>query len=107
MQPEITQRRGPRLAANAVELLAVDVKRVASSALPAEHGMKEVIDPGWERGIRIGDIKSGWIKAFIHDEEATRGAGTEFLGVDGKGRIVSGASGRPGLVVHELFRPLF
>jgi sugar lactone lactonase YvrE len=64
-------------------------------------------NPGWERGIRIGDVKTGWIKAFIPDEEATRGAGTEFLGVDAKGRIFSGASGRPGLVVHELFRPLF
>jgi DNA-binding beta-propeller fold protein YncE len=64
-------------------------------------------NPGWERGIRIGDIKTGWVKAFIPDEEATRGAGTEFLGVDDKGTIYSGASGRPGLVVHELFRPLF
>jgi DNA-binding beta-propeller fold protein YncE len=63
-------------------------------------------NPGWERGIRIGDIKTGWIKAFIPDEEATRGAGTEFLGVDSRGTIYSGASGRPGLVVHELFRPL-
>ena len=59
------------------------------------------------RGIRIGDIKTGYIKAFIPDEEATNGAGTEFLGVDVKGRIFSGASGRPGLVVHELFRPLW
>ena len=63
-------------------------------------------NPGWERGIRVGDLKTGWIKAFIPDEEATRGAGTEFLGVDDKGRIFSGASGRPGLVVHELYRPL-
>ena len=63
-------------------------------------------NPGWERGIRIGDIKTGWIKAFIPDDEATRGAGTEFLGVDNSGTIFSGASGRPGLVVHELFRPL-
>jgi DNA-binding beta-propeller fold protein YncE len=64
-------------------------------------------NPGWERGIRVGDIKTGWLKAFIPDEELTQGAGTEFLGVDEKGRIFSGASGRPGLVVHELFRPLF
>ena len=41
-------------------------------------------NPGWERGIRIGDIKTGWIKAFIPDEEATRGAGTEFVGVDSR-----------------------
>ena len=59
-----------------------------------------------QSGIRIGDIKTGWLKAFIPDDEATRGAGTEFLGVDNNGTIYSGASGRPGLVVHELFRPL-
>jgi sugar lactone lactonase YvrE len=64
-------------------------------------------NPGWERGIRVGDLKTGFLKAFIPDEELTRGAGTEFLGVDIKGRIFSGASGRPGLVVHEPFRPLF
>jgi streptogramin lyase len=63
-------------------------------------------NPGWERGIRVGDIKTGYVKAFIPDEEATKGAGTEFLGVDVNGVIYSGASGRPGLVVHELFRPL-
>lgn len=64
-------------------------------------------NPGWERGIRIGDLKTGWLKAFIPDEEFTRGAGTEFVGVDSRGRIFSGASGRPGLVVHEPARPLF
>jgi DNA-binding beta-propeller fold protein YncE len=64
-------------------------------------------NPGWERGIRVGDIKTGWIKAFIPDEEVGSGAGTEFLGVDGKGNIYSGASGRAGLVLHQLFRPLF
>jgi sugar lactone lactonase YvrE len=64
-------------------------------------------NPGWERGIRIGDMRTGFLKGFIPDEEATNGAGTEFLGVDNRGRIFSGASGRPGLVVHEPFRPLF
>jgi sugar lactone lactonase YvrE len=63
-------------------------------------------NPGWERGIRVADIKTGWIKAFIPDEEATEGAGTDFLGVDINGVIYSGASGRPGLVVHTSFRPL-
>lgn len=64
-------------------------------------------NPGWERGIRIADLKTGFIKAFIPDEQATNGAGTEFLGVDKSGRIFSGASGLPGLVVHELYRPLW
>ena len=63
-------------------------------------------NPGWERGIRVEDVKTGFVKAFIPDEEATEGAGTEFLGVDINGVIYSGASGEP-VVVHTLFRPLF
>lgn len=63
-------------------------------------------NPGWERGIRVADIKTGWVKAFIPDVEITTGgAGTEFLGVDHKGTIYSGASGRPGVVLHTPFRP--
>jgi DNA-binding beta-propeller fold protein YncE len=63
-------------------------------------------NPGWERGIRVADIKTGWVKAFIPDVEITTGgAGTEFLGVDHKGTIYSGASGRPGVVLHVPFRP--
>ena len=64
-------------------------------------------NPGWERGIRVGDVESGWIKAFIPDYEVISGAGTEFVGVDSEGNLYSGASGRPGLVVHRLARPLF
>ena len=70
-------------------------------------GMSDAMwNPGWERGIRVGDLKTGWVKAFIPDVEIPSGAGTEFLGVDPKGTIYSGASSRPGIVVHELFRPL-
>lgn len=63
-------------------------------------------NPGWERGIRVADLATGWIKAFIPDTEVPRGAGTEFLGVDLDGTIYSGASSRPGIVVHQLVRPL-
>jgi sugar lactone lactonase YvrE len=84
--------------------IAIDTK---GNIYVADGMSDESWNPGWERGIRIGDLKSGWLKAFIPDEEATRGAGTEFLGVDARGRIFSGASGRPGLVVHEPGRPLF
>lgn len=83
------------------------------SAIVVAHGNIYVADgmsdshwnPGWERGIRVADVKTGWIKAFIPDFEIPKGAGTEFLGVDNKGNIYSGASSRPGLMVHELFRP--
>jgi hypothetical protein len=81
---------------------------VARDNIYVADGMSDAHwNPGWERGIRVADVKTGWIKAFIPDVEIIRGAGTEFLGVDTKGNIYSGASGRPGLVVHELFRPLF
>jgi DNA-binding beta-propeller fold protein YncE len=63
-------------------------------------------NPGWERGIRVGDIKTGWVKAFIPDTDMPRGAGTEFLGIDPDGTIYSGASSRSGIMVHQLFRPL-
>jgi len=63
-------------------------------------------NPGWERGIRVGDLATGWVKAFIPDIEIPRGAGTEFLGVDAEGTIYSGASSRPGILVHQLVRPL-
>lgn len=64
-------------------------------------------NPGWERGIRVGDIKTGWVKAFIPDEMVTPangGAGTEFLGVDPEGNIYSGGAGIKGMVVHHPFR---
>jgi DNA-binding beta-propeller fold protein YncE len=65
-------------------------------------------NPGWERGIRVGDLKTGWVKAFIPDELDTAVgngvAGTEFLGVDPEGNIYSGGAGIKGMVVHHPFR---
>jgi DNA-binding beta-propeller fold protein YncE len=65
-------------------------------------------NPGWERGIRVGDIKTGWVKAFIPDEsvDPNGGAGTEFLGVDPEGDIYSGGAGIKGMIVHKPFRPV-
>jgi len=62
-------------------------------------------NPGWERGIRIGDAESGWITSFIPDSEAPVGTGVEFLGVDFQGNIYSGEVGRERLVKYVRFRP--
>ncbi|MEX1256307.1 MAG: peptidyl-alpha-hydroxyglycine alpha-amidating lyase family protein [Gemmatimonadota bacterium] len=62
-------------------------------------------NPGWERGIRIGDARTGWITAFIPDSEAPVGTGVEFLGVDFAGNIYSGEVGRERLVKYVRFRP--
>jgi DNA-binding beta-propeller fold protein YncE len=83
--------------------IAVDSK----GSIYVADGMSDAHwNPGWERGIRVGDIKTGWVTAFIPDTEMPRGAGTEFLGVDNDGTIYSGASSRPGITVHQLYRPL-
>ena len=62
-------------------------------------------NPGWERGIRIGDVETGWVTAFIPDSEAPDGTGVEFLGVDFDGNIYAGEVGRQRLVKYVRFRP--
>jgi hypothetical protein len=44
MKAKIAQSLGPRSAAKAVELLAVNLERVADSAIPTQDGMKNVIE---------------------------------------------------------------
>ncbi len=62
-------------------------------------------NPGWERGIRIGDVATGWVTAFIPDSERPDGTGVEFLGVDFDGNIYAGEVGRERLVKYVRFRP--
>ena len=62
-------------------------------------------NPGWERGIRIGDAQTGWVTSFIPDSEAPTGTGVEFLGVDFEGNIYAGEVGRQRLVKYVRFRP--
>lgn len=62
-------------------------------------------NPGWERGIRIGDAESGWLTSFIPDSDAPIGTGIEFLGVDFAGNIYAGFVGRQRLVKYTRFRP--
>ena len=72
----------------------------------AGDGMSgEQWNPGWERGIRIGDVKTGWVTAFIPDSEAPTGTGVEFLGVDFQGNIYAGEVGRQRLVKYVRVRP--
>ena len=44
MKATIAQSLGPRSAAKAVELLAVNLERVADSGIPTQDGMKNVIE---------------------------------------------------------------
>ena len=63
---------------------------------------------GWEKGIRIGDLKNeqAWVTYFIppHDEDV--GPGIEFLGVDFDGNIYAGEINRMRLTRYVPVRPL-
>jgi DNA-binding beta-propeller fold protein YncE len=62
-------------------------------------------NPGWERGIRIGDGRTGWVTAFIPDGEIDVGSGVEFLAADAQGNIYAGEVGRQRLVKYVRVRP--
>ena len=62
-------------------------------------------NPGWERGIRIGDAETGWISAFIPDYEIAAASSMEFIGVDSRGDIYGGDVGRRRLVKYVRVRP--
>lgn len=52
-------------------------------------------NPGWEKGIRIGDVATGWVEHFILDPGdnppiTAGGSGAESLTVDRNGSIFSG-----------------
>ena len=53
-----------------------------------------VNNPGWEQGIRIGDLKTGFVTAFILDQggdpRTQTGSGAEFVAVDKHGNIFAG-----------------
>ena len=59
----------------------------------SESDMNE--NPGWEKGIRIGDVKTGWVEHFILDPGdnppiTAGGSGAESIAVDRHGNIFAG-----------------
>jgi sugar lactone lactonase YvrE len=59
----------------------------------SESDMTE--NPGWEKGIRIGDVRTGWVDVFILDTGdnppiTAGGSGAESITVDRHGNIYSG-----------------
>ena len=63
---------------------------------------------GWEKGIRIGDLKTeqAWVTYFIPQHDVNVGPGIEFLGVDFDGNIYAGEINRMRLVRYVPARPL-
>lgn len=59
----------------------------------SESDMNE--NPGWEKGIRIGDPKTGWVESFILDTGdnppiTAGGSGAEAITIDRQGNIFAG-----------------
>lgn len=55
---------------------------------------------GWERGIRIGSARTGWVEHFILDSQVENGSGVEFLAADHNGNIYAGEVGKQRLAVY-------
>ena len=60
----------------------------------ADSESDDVQNPGWEMGIRIGEVATGWVTEFIlypwGDPRDTAGNGAEFVAVDRDGNIYGG-----------------
>ena len=60
----------------------------------ADSESDNVQNPGWEMGIRIGEIETGWVTEFIRfpwaDPRDTSGNGAEFVAVDSQGNMYGG-----------------
>jgi len=70
----------------------------------SESDMNE--NPGWEKGIRIGDVETGWVEHFILDPGdnppvTQGGSGAESLTVDRDGSIYAGEP-RPQRIVKYI-----
>jgi DNA-binding beta-propeller fold protein YncE len=60
----------------------------------ADSESDDVQNPGFEMGIRIGDVETGWVNHFIvypwGDPRDTAGNGAEFVAVDPEGNMYGG-----------------
>ncbi len=60
----------------------------------ADSESDDLQNPGWEMGIRIGEIETGWVTEFIRfpwaDPRDPSGNGAEFVAVDSEGNMYGG-----------------
>jgi DNA-binding beta-propeller fold protein YncE len=87
-----------------------DVIYVADSeSSRASNAIQGRRNPGYARGIYIGDAATGWVNHFIPDTEpspATSGtSGPEGVAVDAEGNVYGAEVGQRRMVKHVLTRP--
>jgi DNA-binding beta-propeller fold protein YncE len=87
-----------------------DVIYVADSeSSGADNAIQGSRNAGWERGIRIGDARTGYVQYFIPDTQPspdTSGtSGPEGVAVDRDGNVYGAEVGQRRMVKHIRFRP--
>ena len=85
---------------------------VADSESATEHRHP---NPGWERGIRVGDARTGWVEDFILWEDSTEdptragpgpdGSGAEDVTADAAGNLYLGIVRTPRVQKYVRIRP--
>ena len=58
----------------------------------ADHQSDEKVNPGFERGIRIGSVRDGKVTAFIRDPDGFKGS-QEGVTVDSDGNVFGSLTG--------------
>lgn len=86
-----------------------DVIYVADSESSlADNAVMGQRNAGWERGIRVGDARTGWVYHFIPDTDPGLGgtSGPEGVAADQDGNIYGAEVGQRRMAKHSLFGPL-
>ena len=87
---------------------ANDVIYVADSeSSPAPDKYQGMRNAGWEKGIRIGDAKTGWVRHFIPDDRVnvTGYSGPEGIAADAEGNVYGAEVTQRRVVKWVRFRP--
>lgn len=63
---------------------------------------------GWERGIRVGDARTGWVYHFIPDDDPTLGgtSAPEGVAVDQYGNVYGAEVGQRRVLKHHVYGPI-
>ena len=73
------------------------------------NGM-DLAHPGWQRGIRIGSTRDGFVTAFIPDPETDQDnsgtSGAEGVAVDAEGNVYGGEVSQRRVVKHMRMHPV-
>jgi sugar lactone lactonase YvrE len=85
-----------------------DVLYVADSeSAPDRNNITGMRNAGWEKGIRIGDAKTGWVRYFIPDTKVDPSgfSGPEGVAVDANGAVYGAEVSQMRLAKHVMFHP--